>query len=182
MHRHLRKFCAPSAILTFLMCCCSSGEKPIREDLANFGLRVEVTAARATTKALGSKVVSKGVFRALADVRIYAKTSSIVSRRDVANGERVSDGDLILSLENEKESIQLEKSKIVLIEKRIAFTDQVLQYNNDTVKARQAIKNIRYSSGLALGELQHRESVLEFESTFIRGGECNVVDVGVIPD
>lgn len=120
---------------------------------------------------------ASGKVQSLIDVQIQCKTTGIIKHVFVTNGSMVRKGALLAELENEKQTLQLEKARVQLDEKKVAYSDQILSYtkSDDSLKFQKAKENIRITGGLASAEIAYREAMLEYENTFIRATVTGIV-------
>ena len=84
----------------------------------------------------------------------------------VHNGQRKK-GDVLAQLEYARQQLQLERA-LQLEEKKLAFEDQMMSFNGNSVRQKRIKANILISSGLAATEVAYKEAALEYEHTFVR--------------
>ncbi len=145
-------------------------------------LRGEIPATEVTTILAKSSrfeylIQASGKVQSLVDVQIQSKVAGLVSIIKTNNGNVVTKGTLLAELDNEKQKLALDRARIQLQEKQVAYNDQIIGYPNnaDTVKFKKAIENIRFTSGLAAVEIGYREAKMEFENTFIKATVSGIV-------
>lgn len=111
-----------------------------------------------------------GRVEAQSEVRIIARTSGIIKEVHVRNGDHVKAGQLILELDNEDQRLEMEKSVIMLEEKRISYEDQKMGFMSisDSGKRTEVLDNIKVTTGLALSEVNHQQAIRAFEKTKLR--------------
>jgi membrane fusion protein, multidrug efflux system len=138
-------------------------------------LRGEIPATEVITVLAKSSrfeylVHASGKVQSLVDVQIQSKVAGLISMVKTTNGSFVTKGALLAELDNEKQKLALDRARIQLQEKQVAYNDQIMGYpsNADTVKFKKAIENIRFTSGLAAVEIGYREAKMEFENTYIK--------------
>jgi membrane fusion protein, multidrug efflux system len=122
-------------------------------------------------------VHASGKVQSLVDVQIQSKVAGLISKVRTTNGSFVTKGALLAELDNEKQKLALDRARILLQEKQVAYNDQIMGYpsNADTIKFKKAIENIRFTSGLATAEIGYKEAKMEFENTFIKATVSGIV-------
>lgn len=106
-----------------------------------------------------------------------ATSSGIVKIAAASTGARIQKDQVLFELENERQQIQVERSRLAVEERKVAFQDMLLVHRGkqDSVSSKMVIENIRLGSGLAAAELAHREALLDHENTRLKAAQNGVL-------
>lgn len=164
---------------SFFVSC--SGTKPESEQdtqtLRGQGSNTEVRVATVRKGPFTYTIETSGKVESSVDVSVQAQSPGVIWELYVANGEQVAKGSLIAKISDDRQRLSLQKAKLLLAEKELAFQDQIMNYQSkgDSAKYKQAIENIRTSSGLASAQLSVQEAELDLARTTIRATVSGVV-------
>ena len=129
-----------------------------------------VEVSRIETKPLEYLINTNGKVKSQKTVELSSKIAGLVKKVYIENGDYVSKGQPIASLEDEVQKIALERAKISLDEAKLQFQNELIGYQgNDSLSSVEGvvIDNLRLSSGLKKAELNYQEAKLEFENTLL---------------
>jgi membrane fusion protein, multidrug efflux system len=145
------------------------GQAPEASDKGEI-LPTAVSVFLVERRAFEYRVMVPGRVEAQREVQMIARTSGMIKKVLVENGDRIHSGQVILALEDEDEKLELEKSYVMLREKQISYEDHKMGYEGlrDSFKRDQVLSNIRISSGLALAELTHKQAEQELEKRVLK--------------
>lgn len=167
-------------MLLFLICCSCAGTGA-KEENAQMA-RGEVTATKVAT--VRAKILPfdylvdvSGRVQSLTDVQIQSKVAGLLTAIKVSNGSVVSRGEILAELNNDKQKLAFERAYVQLQEKRVSFNDLAIGYlnNADSLKFKNALENVKITSGLTAAEIAYKEAKIEFENTQIRATVSGVV-------
>lgn len=118
-----------------------------------------------------------GIIQAKEEAHVLLKSTGIIKKLYVQNGDYISGGELIAEIESDKQELDLEKADATLAEKKVEFEDRKLSFisGKDTLVGRKILLNIRFTSGLAAAELNYKQALLDFEKTKLRSPISGIV-------
>lgn len=140
-------------------------------------LPTQVQTVRVSYQPFFYVINSTGRIEAEWDLPVMATSSGIVKIAAASNGARIQKDQVLFELENERQQIQVERSRLAVEERKVAFQDMLLGHRGkrDSVSSKMVIENIRLGSGLAAAELAHREALLDYESTRLKAPQNGVL-------
>lgn len=158
---------------------CSSPDSTRQESdkaIKNSIPATEVTVIRADVKPFEYLISASGKIASAAEVRMQFRRGGIIEKNYVSNGQYIKKGQLLAVLANESQELSFAKAKLLLSEKKLAFTDQMIYAGGqDSARYKTIKENIRISSGLASAEIAYEEAKFEYENSFIRAQIPGVV-------
>ena len=159
----------------------------VSEQDATFAARevspTEVFVIEARKRPFEYLINTNGKVEASKEVIVQFAVSGIVSQVIVKNGQFVSKGELIGTIENRKYKLDADKAEVQLKEKKVSYDDQITGFRGqDAEKIRVIRENIRYSSGLAAAEVSFEQAKLDYVSTFLKSPIKGVVSDLIIKE
>lgn len=147
-------------------------------------LPTAVATARVAYQPFSYVINTTGRIQAEWDLAVIATGTGVVKVAHARNGARVQQGQVLLELENERQQIQVERARIAVNERKVAFQDLMLGHRGqrDSVTSHTVVENMRLGSGLAAAELAYREARLDYENTRLKAPQAGVLtDWKVLP-
>lgn len=136
----------------------------------------EVRIVKAVVKPFEYLISASGKIASVAEVRMQFRRPGIIAKKYVRNGQQVKQGQLLAVLVNETQDLSLSKAKLLLEEKRLAFTDQMIYAGGqDSTRYKNIRDNIRITSGLAGAEIAYEEAKIEYDNSFVKAQISGVI-------
>lgn len=166
---HTKRLCTLFTCLIFLAACGDKNAKDQTdknpENKPKLDLRVPVELATIERGIIESHVAAYANLETESDVAVYARTSDLVSKILVEEGDVVEKGELLLTLDNEEQRISLSKISSTLEKNQSEFKRQqhLKQRNLVSDKDFASAKNMYQQS-----ELDKEKSQLDYDYTFVK--------------
>ena len=161
---------------------CSTQSTPLEEDpksLRGSLGAIEVNLEQATVKPFEYYIHSSGKIAPIHKVEVRAKTTGIVEKLNISNGQFVNRRGILLALEHDQQQLAVEKAMIQLKEKQITYESDIIAFGDEAALSNmrgEIIKdNIRHNSGLATSEVSLKEAQLALSYTKISSEISGVV-------
>jgi membrane fusion protein, multidrug efflux system len=173
------QFLAIWALSILLLSCTRGADEQTDGRTQTISASSSLEVKTVTAKALPFEyaISTTGKIRPRSDVQIHFKLAGIVASLAVKNGDQVAAGTILAQLDNRDQLFALRKAEVLLRERQIVYDDQIMSYSSspDTLKFKNALENIRYTSGLAAAELLYQEAKFKLENTFIKATTRGIV-------
>lgn len=136
----------------------------------------EVSVIPAAVRPFEYLVSATGKIISAAEVRTQFRRAGIIEKIRVSNGQAVVRGQVLGILTNDTQELSLSKAKVLLEEKNLAFTDQMVYGSGgDSTRYKKVSENVRILSGLAAAEIAYEEAKLEYNNSFVRAEISGIV-------
>jgi membrane fusion protein (multidrug efflux system) len=174
----MRQFIIGFLALAFIYACSGpvtppeESEKTIKSSIP----ATEVSVVKAEIKSFEYLISASGKLVSASEVRTQFRRQGIIEKILVSNGQNVVRGQVLGILSSETQKLSLSKAKVLLSEKQLAYSDQMVYGSaGDSVRHKKVSENVRILSGLAAAEIAYEEAKLEYDNSFIRAEIAGVV-------
>ena len=159
-------------LFAYSLISCQMKAEPSEQDPATLKSSVpptEVTTYAALRKPFEYLITTSGKVEAANDIHIPFKVEGIVNKVYVTNGQYINKGDLLVTIENEKFKLEVDKAEVQLKERKVEFEDKIIGFKgHEGEKLKVTLENIRYSSGLAAAEISFAQAKLTYENSVLK--------------
>jgi len=111
------------------------------------------------------KINSNGTIAAEFNLEIVANASGYLQNLKIKNGSKVSQGQVLGTLENTSENLALERAQLAYKKAQIQYSDDSVSYSS---KNSVAIENRKTLAGIKDSELNLKEARINLEKTLIK--------------
>lgn len=162
-----------------LLMACGSKAEVTEQDPASLRGQVpptEVKVTKAIKKPFDYLIRTNGKIEAEKELDIVLKVDGTINQLNVKNGDQLTSGQLLASLDNQRYKLDLDKAEIQLREKKISYEDQLMGFKSQgEAKLKVIQENIRFSSGLAAAENAYEQARYIFDNSHIKAPISGIV-------
>ena len=158
---------------------CRMKAEPSEQDSATLKASIpptEIITYIAKRKPFEYLITTSGKVESAYDIHIPFKVEGVVSKVYATNGQYVNKGDLLVTIENEKFKLEVDKAEVQLKERRVEFEDKITGFKGqEGEKLKVILENIRYSSGLAAAEISFAQAKLTYENSILKSPITGII-------
>ncbi|MEQ8339173.1 MAG: efflux RND transporter periplasmic adaptor subunit [Cyclobacteriaceae bacterium] len=130
----------------------------------------EVTVTKLERQDFNKEVLSNGTLQAFRKAEIRSEVAGVITAVNIANGQRVTAGSRLVSLDDSEASQNLKRSQVSLDQAAIELEDQLINHQFDfdtTTMNQEVLRNLKIKSGYSTALLDLQEARHELSKTRI---------------
>ncbi len=166
--------------ITLLVSCNTKTEDTETQEIAASTIEskgVTVTTSLVKKEVFQKQIVANGKIEALQKSELRFKTSERIASIHVKNGQRVSKGQLLATLDSEALANTIQKAEIELEKAENKFQEEKINYGvaNNANISDEMLKNLQIKSGLFEAKNALKEAQLQYNQTKLRAPFAGVI-------
>lgn len=170
------------ALLLYLVYACNQKEEvggELQQTIQQSVDTISVTSFTSRFEQLSYPIKTIGKIRSASSSNLLFEKSGIIESIEVKNGDRVAKGQVIATLKNENEQLQIEEAKVGLQNAEVEYENKMLTIGDSIYyqKRWDDIKNnIRHLTGVTSAKVQLKQAELAMQQTIVRTPISGVIE------
>lgn len=172
----------PFIIVLFMLFLSCKNEKEVRENESHTQTKpakINVNTTIITPQTFNKQIISNGVVETANKADLHFKTSERIKRIYVKNGQQVSKGKLLASLDNKMLANQVKQAKIALKNAEVNLLREKIIFGIHKIKEKDAnphiLKTVYSKSGYKEAKANLEKAQLQYQQSFLKAPFSGVI-------
>ena len=161
-------------IISFIACKEKGKKDKATEEINISEKRKSISVITIQEKTFLKEIISNGKISFLQKNQLYFKSNEKLTIVNIKNGQNVSKGQLLASLENSLLNNTLEKAKIELHKANNKFTEEKINYGQKNIST-AILKNLEIKSGVLEAKNNLERAQIEYEQTLLKAPFSGII-------